>query len=243
MWTSLTSRLLTFSAIVAICLSAPPTRATELLPGETITVSDLAPGTFNLDGSSQSGPFDYQQPNFGARRSYAFYNSIDSFIAHDLVGNPEIIYEFDTPQFGEHPPSPLDPIINLNPFPKDAIVSISGFGNGPVDATFITLTGYSSPMLSASIQRSPSGDVISFTGLPQTLPHFPLGDMVESIAFVVPGKSFDQSTATASLIDLEGNPRTLSTSAYGPIPEPASLLLFPLALTALALRLRRHAQN
>ena len=42
MWTSLTSRLLTFSAIVAICLPAPLARATELLPGETISISALA---------------------------------------------------------------------------------------------------------------------------------------------------------------------------------------------------------
>ncbi len=225
---------------LAFVVVASRATATELLPGETLIVSSIGQGiaansTNYASDAYSSSSFEYLRSSNPIYNVVATYGSLTASINQDAYGNKEVIYSFQAPYTEGPPPIGIPYTAYYEAlFPTGATVSIEGFGSGSVDVSIIPRNDRA--MMSVGfVKRSIAGDSVIFGGFTQT-PFNQGGEGTDGIAFIVPGKSFALSSATAALTDLEGNPREISVEAVGPVPELSSFLLLALGLAALGVR-------
>jgi hypothetical protein len=215
-----------------------------LLPGQTVLVSDLSQGSageeiYSATSLTADQTFLYALPPQGNKGGTAVSDSMDSWESQDLSGRKEVVYRFVYPYFEGPPPPPdiVPPVVLAIPLSGSDTVSIAGFGAGALDVG-TTVDPLSPKYVSVGyIERSASGDVITFGGFTSGDP----GGLGSSDLFtLVPSGELGLGVATASITDLDGNPRTMSIIAVGPVPEPGPIALLVAGLVGLCLRFRRR---
>jgi hypothetical protein len=224
------------TCVLTLVLLPTRTTATVLLPGQTLDLSTVSTTTIDASFATAStgATFNSQTSSNGQTTItyYGFFGSAWKNIDANPADGKSIIYTFIGNLVID--PLPNTTILQAIP-PANAAISITGFGDQPIDVAENT-TFFSQFTFIHSLSRSADGNTLTLSGFQDFATASFAARVAPQLVLTLPNAG-DIAT-TSAILDLQ-NGTSLTTDAFAALPEPTTLVLLPLALTALALRRHR----